>query len=156
MFEPPLNEEPKTNKGIWIGAVIVVIIGVALLIYFNPKTSRGGPVPAQTASMAPAEQSANPIHDLQVVSSEMQKDTSGTVAQWVVDIHNVSPVFTYTAISYQTTYNGANNGVLSQNNGVIPIQIGPNEEKTAQFSDVQYPAGTAWYQFRVVDAKSSR
>lgn len=156
MFEPPLNEEPKNNKTIWLGAAVVVIVAAALLIYYSPKSSMSHTAPAERASMAPVEQKADPVHDLQIVSSQMQKDSTGTVAQWVVEIRNVSSTYGYSGISYQTTYNGANNSVISQNNGVIPMEIGPNEEKTAQFSDVQYPAGTSWYQFRVTDAKAAK
>lgn len=156
MFEPPLKEEPSTNKGIWIGAAIVVILGVAVAFYLG---SRGGPSKPMTAEAAPAvmtHQKADPVHDLQIVSAQMTKDSSGTIAHWEVDIHNVSPVYTYSSISYQTTYVGANNSILSQNTGVIPISIGPKQEQTADFSDVQYPTGTAWYQFRVTSAKESQ
>jgi hypothetical protein len=156
MFEQPLELEPQSKKGIWIGAALVVVLAVGLFIFL--RTNRGASKPA-AAQSAPAtiaiNQKADPVHDLQILSAQMHKDDSGSVADWVVDIQNTSPVYTYSSISYQTTYVGANNSILSQNTGVIPISIGPNEEQTAQFSDVQYPSGTSWYQFRVVNAKGA-
>lgn len=155
MFEQPLELEPSSKKGIWIGAAIVVILAAALVYYLRANGTAGKAVPAQAAPAITANQKADPVHDLQVLSAQMQKDSSGTIAQWVVDIHNASPVYSYSAISYQTTYADVNNRVLAQNTGVIPIQIGPNGEETAQFSDVQYPTGTSWYQFKVTNAKGA-
>lgn len=153
MFEQELELEPSGKKGIWIGAAIVIILAVAAVILVRSETAKSKPVAAQNAPAITTNQKANPVHDLQVQSAQMQKDSSGTIAQWVVDIHNASSVYSYSAISYQTTYADANNHILAQNTGVIPISIGPNGEQTAQFSDVQYPAGTSWYRFEVVNAK---
>jgi hypothetical protein len=153
MFEQPLELEPQSKKGIWVAVALIVVLAVAVVVLVRSERATSA-VPAKAAPAAVANQKADPAHDLQIVSAQMQKDSSGTVATWVVDIHNLSPVYTYSAISYQTTYADANNRILSQNTGVIPISIGPNGEQTAQFSDVQYPAGTSWYRFQVVNAKS--
>jgi hypothetical protein len=155
MFEQELDLEPSSKKGIWIGAAIVIILVAAAVYYIRANGAASKATPAQAAPAITANQKADPVHDLQVVSAQMQKDSSGTIAQWVVDIHNVSPVYSYSAISYQTTYADASNRILSQNTGVIPIHIGPNGEQTAQFSDVQYPPGTSWYRFQVVNAKGA-
>ncbi|MDE3135178.1 MAG: hypothetical protein KGL59_01270 [Acidobacteriota bacterium] len=155
MFEQPLELEPQSKKGIWIAAALIIVLAVAVVLLLRSKGSTTSKTAAAEAHPAAvANQKADPAHDLQVVSAQMQKDSSGTVATWVVDIHNLSPVYTYSAISYQTTYAGADNQILSQNTGVIPVTIGPNGEQTAQFSDVQYPTGTSWYRFQVVNAKS--
>lgn len=156
MFEQPLELEPKNSKkGIWVGAVLVVVLAVGLFVFLRADRGATKPAAAQSAPAVVTNQKADPVHDLQILSAQMHKDTNGTTADWVVDIQNTSPVYTYSSISYQTTYVGANNSILSQNTGVIPISVGPNEEQTAQFSDVQYPSGTAWYQFRVVNAKET-
>ncbi len=155
MFEQELELEPQSKKGIWIGAALVIVLAVAVVLLVRSKSATTKPATAQAAPAVAANQKADPVHDLQIVSAQMQKDSSGTIAQWVVDIHNVSPVYTYSSISYQTTYADANNRILSQNTGVIPISIGPNGEQTAQFSDVQYPTGTSWYRFQVVNAKGA-
>lgn len=153
MFEQPLELEPSSKKGIWIAAAVIIVLAIAAVILIRSETAKSKPVSAQTAPAVAANQKADAVHDLQIVSAEMHKDSSGTVAQWVVDIQNLSPVYSYSAISYQTTYADASNRILSQNTGVIPISIGPKGEQTAQFSDVQYPTGTSWYQFKVVNAK---
>jgi len=155
MFEQELELEPKSKKGIWIAATLIIVLGVAVFVLLRNQATTTKTVSAQATPAVAANQKADPVHDLQIVSAQMQKDSSGTVAQWIVDIHNTSPVYTYSAISYQTTYAGANNQILSQNTGVIPISIAPNGEQTAQFSDVQYPTGTSWYRFEVVNAKGS-
>ena len=153
MFEQPLELEPQSKKGIWIAVALVIVLAGATVFLVRSKGGASKAVPAQAKPAVATNQKADPVHDLQIVSAQMQKDSSGTVAQWVVDIRNISPVYTYSAISYQTTYAGADNRILSQNTGVVPITIGPNGEQTAQFSDVQYPAGTSWYRFQVVNAK---
>jgi hypothetical protein len=154
MFEQPLELEPQSKKGIWIAAALIIVLAVAVVVLVRSQESASKAVPAKAAPAAVANQKADPAHDLQIVSAQMQKDSSGTVATWVVHIRNVSSVYTYSSISYQTTYADANNQILSQNTGVIPMTIAPNGEKTTQFSDVQYPAGTSWYRFQVMNAKS--
>jgi hypothetical protein len=154
MFEQPLELEPQSKKGIWIATALIIVLAVAVVILLRSRGTPAKTVSAEAPPAAVANQKADASHDLQIVSAQMQKDSSGTVAQWVVDIHNISPVYAYSAISYQTTYADANNRILTQNTGVIPISIGPNGEQTASFSDVQYPAGTSWYRFQVVNAKS--
>jgi len=153
MFEQPLELEPSSKKGIWIAAAIIVFLAGATIYLVKSNGGASKLVSAETPPAVAASQKADPVHDLQVLSARMHQDDTGTFAQWVVQIHNLSPVYTYSDISYQTTYAGADNRVLAQNNGVIPIRIGPNEEQTAQISDIQYPAGTSWYRFEVVSAK---
>jgi hypothetical protein len=156
MFEPPLKAEPSTNKGIWIGAAVVVLVAAAVLIYVERKSSASKPAPAPAAAaVVKTNQKPDPVKDLHVVSAEMSKDSSGTIAQWVVDIQNNSTAYAYSGISYQTTYVGGDNNVLSQNTGVIHVSIGPNGEQTATFNDVQYPAGTSWYRFQITNAKAT-
>lgn len=155
MFEQELELEPKSKKGIWIAATLIIVLAVAVYVLVRTQATTTKTVSAEATPAVAANQKADPVHDLQIVSAKMQKDSTGTIAQWVVDIHNLSPVYTYSSISYQTTYAGANNSILSQNTGVIPISIEPNGEQTAQFSDVQYPAGTSWYRFQVVNAKGT-
>lgn len=157
MFEPPLNEEPKTNKGIWIGAAVVVLAAAVALIYIERKNPVKKPAPVKAAATAVVKtnQKPDPVKDLHVVSAEMSKDSSGTIAQWVVDLQNNSGAYAYSNIAYETTYVGGDNNILSQNTGVIHVSVGPNGEQTATFSDVQYPAGTSWYRFRITGAKST-
>jgi hypothetical protein len=156
MFEQPLELEPQSKKGIWVAAALIIVLAVAVVVLVRSERASKAVTAKTTAPAAVTNAKADPAHDLQVVSAQMQKDSSGTIATWVVDIHNTSTVYTYSAISYQTTYAGADNQILTQNTGVIPIRIGPNGEQTAQFSDVQYPTGTSWYRFQVVNAKSQQ
>jgi hypothetical protein len=156
MFEPPLKVEPSSNKGVWIGAAVVVLAAIAIVIYLGSKSSVSKPAPASAPAAVATNVKADPIHDLHILSAEMSKDSTGTIAQWVVEIRNDSPAYTYSAISYQTTYVGGDSTVLSQNTGIIPISIGPHQQQTAQLRDIQYPTGTSWYRFQILDAKSAK
>jgi hypothetical protein len=85
----------------------------------------------------------------------MEKDRTGTTAVWLVDIDNKSKAYTYSSIEYETTYVGADNAALLVNKGKIPFNLSPGEERNTQIRDVLYPAGTAWYKFRITGATPS-
>jgi hypothetical protein len=38
------------------------------------------------------------------------------------------------------------------NKGTIPFNLAPGQEQNTQIRDVLYPAGTAWYKFRITGA----
>ena len=140
-----------------VGVVVVlVVVGFAVYLHFGGGgTATTAPEPTKVATAAAAGQKADPVHDLRVVSAKMDKDPTGTTALWLVEFRNQSPAYTYSKISYETTYAGADNSVLLQNHGEIAISIGPGESQSAQVRDALYPSGTAWYKFRVLDAAAS-
>jgi hypothetical protein len=157
MFESPEEQVPDNKVGIWIGVAVVAIIAIALYFYVSRKPSSSSPSPAAVAASAGGSvPGADPTKDLRVVSVTMQKDYTGTTAQWLVDIKNDSHTYTYSNIGYQTTYIGANNNVLAQNHGKINLTIGPGEDQSTQFRDVLYPDGTAIYKLNITGADSSR
>jgi len=84
----------------------------------------------------------------------MQKDSFGTTAVWLVSLANQSDKFTYSEITYQTEYVGADNRLILQNQGTITGSIAPNEEHSTEIRDTAYPSGTAWYRFKVTGAKA--
>ena len=157
MFESPVEKQPSSNKGVWIGVAIVavlVVVGGGLYLQFGG----GGKASTETAParVAPAPgQKADPVRDLRVVSTKMDKDPTGTTALWLVELKNQSQVYTYSQISYETTYARADNSILAQNRGTVTVTIAPGEDQNAQIRDVLYPSGTAWYRFRVLDATAS-
>jgi len=55
----------------------------------------------------------------------MNKDRNGTMAVWLVTIENKSSQYSYSKISYETTYVGADNTAILINKGTIPATIGP-------------------------------
>jgi hypothetical protein len=141
----------------FVGVGIVVVlaaVGFGAYVYFGG----GGPTtpataPAQTASAT--TQKADPVHDIRVVSAKMDKDYTGTTAMWLVELRNQSQTFTYSKITYETTYAGADNSILLQNHGEMTISIGPGESQSPQVRDALYPTGTAWYKFKIVDANAT-
>jgi len=157
MFESPVEKQKSGSKGVLIGVVIVAVlalVGGGLYLHY----AGGGAAPAESApaKVAPAPgQKADPVHDLRVVSAKMDKDPTGTTAVWLVEIKNQSQVYTYSKIAYETTYARADNSILAQNRGTATVTIAPGEDQNAQVSDTLYPAGTAWYRFRILDASSS-
>ena len=138
-----------------VGIVVVLaVVGFAAYVHFGGGgTTPPATAPAQTASATAAK--ADPVHDLRVVSAKMDKDYTGTTAMWLVELRNQSQTYTYSKIAYETTYAGADNTILLQNHGEMTITIGPGESQSPQVRDALYPTGTAWYKFKIVDAKAS-
>ena len=108
--------------------------------------------PVAAASPTPAAGPVDPVHDLKVFTARMEKDRMGTTAVWLVDISNKSKAYTYSGIQYETTYVGGDNRVLAVNKGTMAISLEPGEEKNSEVRDVLYPAGTAWYKFKITGA----
>ena len=137
-----------------VGIVVVLaVVGFAAYVHFGGGAATPATAPAQRAS-ATAEK-ADPVHDLRVVSAKMDKDLTGTTAMWLVELRNQSQTYTYSKISYETTYAGADNTILLQNKGEMTLTIGPGEDQSTQVRDALYPTGTAWYKFKIVDAKAT-
>jgi hypothetical protein len=158
MFETPEEIKEKSPKGMWIALVVVAVaVVVGVLLYMR---SRGGapvsaPVAASAPAQAPVKTDADPVRDLKVQRAAMNKDRTGTMAVWSVSIENKSPSFSYSNIKYETTYIGADNNAVLINKGTIATTIGPGEQKTSEFSDALFPAGTAWYKLRITGATPS-
>jgi hypothetical protein len=158
MFESPQEQVPDNKVGIWIGVAIVAVIAAGFFIYVSRKPSTSSPSAAvSTASMGgTTAPGADPVKDLRVVSVTMDKDPSGTTAQWLVDLKNESPVYTYSNIQYQTTYIGANETVLLVNHGKLNLTLNPGDDQSTQFRDALYPDGTSVYKIIVTGATASK
>src|SRR5258708_24125506 len=126
-----------------------VIAGVAL--YFITKQGAKQPAAAAAVPTAPAD----PIHDLKIIRATMNKDPTGTTAVWLVTLQNKSTAYTYSNIRYETNYIGANDKPILVNQGSIADSFTPGDEHNSQIRDTLYPNGTAWYKFKIVDAKAS-
>lgn len=155
MFESPQEQVPDNKVGIWIGVAVVVVIAVALYFYVSRKPSQVAPV-AASASAGASVPGADPVKDIRVVSVKMQKDYTGTTAQWLVDLKNQSRTYTYSNIAYKTTYIGAGDNVLAENHGKLNLTLTPGDEESTQFRDALYPDGTNIYKINITGASSSR
>ena len=158
MFEAQTKEK-SGGSGLLIGICIVVVLAVVgTLAYMNKGSVKGSEGSASAAAgAAPAQQlKGDPVKDLHIVSATMDKDYTGNLAVWSVDIKNTSGVYTYSNIGYQTNYFGSDNSVLVQNKGNISLSLSPGDEQSTQFRDVLYPGNTAWYRFTVVGADTSK
>jgi hypothetical protein len=132
---------------------VVVAAAAAGGVLYKMSKSSDKPAAPVTAAAAPASAGKpDPVHDLKILSARMEKDRTGTTAVWLVDIDNKSKAYTYSKIEYETTYVGPDNAALVVNKGTIPFNLAPGEEQNAQIRDVLYPAGTAWYKFRITGA----
>ena len=154
MFEAAQEQKRSSANRMWVTIfVVATAVTVGAVLY---TSSRGGnkstaPVVAAAAAPVPAGK-ADPVHDLKLLSARMEKDRTGTTAIWLVDVDNKSNTYTYSSIQYETTYVGPDNAALLVNKGTIPFNLSPGEERNTQIRDVLYPAGTAWYKFRITGA----
>lgn len=159
MFETPETKRETSGAGKWIGILVAVVIVVAgVVFYMDTKggAKKAAPTAASAAAAAAAQANADPIHDLRRVSIKMDKDPTGTVAVWSVDLRNLSHTYAYKDIAYQTTYIAADNSVIVQNTGKLTLSLDPGDEQTTTFRDVLYPSGTALSKFEVTGATASK
>lgn len=153
MFEA--TQEPKQPSAgrMWVLTLVVVAVaGLATWFYATSKNT--GKAPAAVKAAAAPVGKADPVHDLKILNASMEKDPTGTVAVWVVQMDNKSKAYTYSSIEYETTYVGANNAALAVNKGTINVSLAPGDQQTARVRDILYPTGTSWYKFRITGAKS--
>jgi uncharacterized protein (UPF0333 family) len=158
MFEAQQQKEGSSSLGMWIGVAVIVVVVAALAYYVLGSKSGSKSNSAESAasqSSAPVG-SADATKDLRVVTVKMDKDVTGNIAVWSVDLRNLSHTYTYKDIAYQTTYLAADNTVLAQNTGKINLSLDPGEEQTTQFRDLLYPSGTALFKFNVTGASASQ
>ena len=152
MFEVPVDKQESKLKYERIGVSILVLLVIAgAAFYFMPKQSAKQSAPVAAVPTAPAD----PVHDLKVVRVTMNKDPLGTTAVWLVTLQNKSAAYTYSNIKYETSYIGPNDKPLAVNQGSMPDTFSPGDEHNSQVRDILYPNGTAWYKFKIVDAKSA-
>ncbi len=137
MFEAA-QEQKRSSANRMLAAIFVIAAAATV-----GAVLAAAPVPAGKA---------DPVHDLKLLSARMEKDRTGTTAIWLVDVDNKSNTYTYSSIQYETTYVGPDNAALLVNKGTIPFNLSPGEERNTQIRDVLYPAGTAWYKFRITGA----
>jgi len=151
MFEGPKEDKELGLHKLWIGAFVAVAAAVALVGFL---ALRKGPAKQNVQASSAVEANADAVKDLQIERATMQKDSLGTTAVWAVTLTNKSDRFTYSNITYQTQYIGANNNLIVENQGTITASIAPNAEKTSEIRDTAYPQGVAWYRFKVTGAKA--
>jgi hypothetical protein len=161
MFEETQEEDKQSSKrGVIIVITVVIVLAiVGTLIYLDSKgalTSSSSSTAATTTGTPVPAGKADPVSDLRILNTKMDKDYTGTTAMWLVDLKNASPTYTYSHIKYETTYGGADNNILGQNQGEIAITIGPGEEQSAQFRDALYPTGTAWFKVKITGAAATQ
>jgi hypothetical protein len=157
MFEAAQGQKQSNTNHILITVLVVIAAAAATGVFYTSSKNGGKSAPpitgATAATAAPAAAGkADPVHDLKILNARMEKDRSGTTAVWLVDIDNKSKTYSYSSIEYETTYVGADNAALLVNKGTIPFNLAPGEERNSQIRDVLYPAGTAWYKFRITGA----
>lgn len=158
MFETPETKGESSGMGMWVGILVVIVVLVGGVVFYMTSksgTNQPGSSTASAAAAAPAsgELKPDPVHDLRIVSNKMDKDYTGTTAQWSVEVRNLSQVYTYSNIAYETTYVAADGNVLASNKSTIPsFSLGPGESQSTSFRDALFPTGTALYRLKITDA----
>ena len=152
MFEAAQGQKQSNTSYILITILVVIAAAAATGVFYTSSKNASKSTPPVAAAAPASAGKADPVHDLKILNARMEKDRSGTTAVWLVDIDNKSKTYSYSSIEYETTYVGADNAALLVNKGTIPFNLAPGEERNSQIRDVLYPAGTAWYKFRITGA----
>lgn len=159
MFEEQQEEDQQSSRRgtIILISIVLVLAIVGTLAYLDSKGHlRSTATSAATTASAPVALKGDPTKDLRVISTKVDKDPTGLAAAWLVDLRNESHTLTYSHIKYQTTYYGPNQSVIGQNTGEMPVTLGPGEEQSVQFNDVQYPDNLQLAHVAIVDAQASQ
>jgi hypothetical protein len=159
MFEAQQEEDQQSSRrGIIVVVSIVLVLAiVGTLVYLDAKGAfKSSSTAAATSASPAAVANADPVKDLRILSTKMDKDSTGTTAVWLVDLKNSSQTLTYTHITYQTTYGGPNDSVIGQNTGEMAASLGPGEEQNVQFKDAEYPANVQWFKVAITGANASQ
>jgi hypothetical protein len=156
MFETPETKGEQSGMGKWIGILVVVAIVIGgILLYMGRKDAAPNAAPAAASAAAPAQTTAAAAKDLRVVSRKMDKDDSGG-GMWTIELRNLSQVYSYSNIQYETSYVGADSTMLATNHGTIPsLTLDPGESQSAQFREA-VPTGTALYSVKITAATATR
>ena len=126
-----------------------------IVFFMGRKDGSQNATPAAAATAAPTQANADAVKDLRLVSRKMDKDSSGA-AVWSVELRNLSQVYSYSNIQYETTYVGADSILLATNHGEIPsLTLDPGESQSAQFREA-LPSGTALYTLKITAATASK
>jgi hypothetical protein len=156
MFEAQQEEDQQSSRRgtIILISIVVVLAIVGTLAYLVSKGAFSSSS-ATAASAAPVVK-GDPVKDLHFVSEPtMVKDDSG-MAAWLVDMRNESQTITYSHIKFHTTYGGANQSVIAQNDGEMSVTLAPGEEQNVQFKDIQYPDNLQWFRVNITSADASQ
>ncbi len=156
MFETPETKGEQSGTGMWIGIAVVIAIVIGGAVFFmGRKDASQNAAPAAAATTAPVQSNADAVKDLRLVSRKMDKDNVGA-AMWSVEIRNLSQVYSYSNIQYETTYVGADSTLLATNHGVIPsLMLDPGDSQSAQFREA-LPSGTALYTLKITGATATK
>ncbi len=156
MFETPETKGEQSGMGKWVGILIVIAVVIGgILFYMGRKDATPNAAPAAASAAAPTQSSADAAKDLRVVSRKMDKDNVGA-AMWTVELRNLSQVYSYSNIQYETSYVGADGTMLATNHGTIPsLSLDPGESQSAQFREA-LPSGTALFNFKITAATASK
>jgi hypothetical protein len=155
MFETPETKGEQSGMGKWVGILVVVAVVIGgILLYMGKKNAAPTAVTTAASAAAPTQTSAA-AKDLRVVSRKMDKDNVGA-AIWSVELRNLSQVYSYSNIQYETSYVGADSVMLATNHGTIPsLTLDPGESQSAQFREA-LPSGTALFNFKITGATASK
>jgi len=157
MFETPETKGEESSMGKWIGIAVAIAIVIGAVVFFmGRKDGAQNAAPVAAATAAPAQANSDAVKDLRVVSAKMDKDSSGAT-MWSVELRNLSQVYAYSTIGYETDYIGADNSVIASNHGTIPsLALDPGESQSTQFRDTLFPTGTVWFKFKVTGASAAK
>ncbi len=155
MFEAQQEEDQQSSRRgtIILISIVIVLAIVGTLAYL---ISKGAFSSSSSTAASAAVVKGDPVKDLHIISEPtMVKDDSGSAA-WLVDLRNESRTITYSHIKFHTTYGGPNQSVIAQNDGEMPVTLGPGEEQNVQIKDIQYPDNVQWFKINVTSADASQ
>jgi uncharacterized protein (UPF0333 family) len=156
MFEESKEIKESSLNRLFMGIVVLVLVAaVGGYFYMQSRSSARKEAAAAAAGPKTSLKDADAVRDLKMQRTTMNKDRNGAMTVWAVSVENKSNSFSYSKITYETTYVGADNRVLMVNKGTIPDTVGPGEQTTLQANDPLYPPETATYRFKITGATAA-
>ena len=161
MFETS-QQEPGGGAAKIVGAAVAVAAVLMVVMYFlfvrgepgtAPGTAAPGAMSAACEGVSVAD--AEPMRDLAIMKFNLGRDQTQTMALWDIQLANRSRCIAYREIQYATNYYDNAGNVIYQNQGALPGEIGPRDQRTiTEINDGLYPLATTRYTIELKGAQA--
>ncbi|OFV95640.1 MAG: hypothetical protein A3F68_05995 [Acidobacteria bacterium RIFCSPLOWO2_12_FULL_54_10] len=155
MFETSQQESSSGDTKLIGGVIVAIMVVIGVLYYFFIHTAPVAGTDSAAAATAGIVEEPSPLQDIRIVSFNLGKDQTQTMAMWSIQLANRTSTITYKNIQFATNYYDDAGTLIYQNTGTLLQELGPGDQQT--FSDINdglYPVGTTRYTIEIKEAEA--
>lgn len=159
MFETSQQESSSGDTKLIAGIIVAIMVVLGGLYYVfihsAPAATPAAGADSAAASTAGIDEDPNPLQDIRIVTFNLGKDQTQTMAIWSLQLANRTRTITYKNIQFATNYYDDAGTLLYQNTGTIEQELGPGDQQTfSNINDGLYPLGTTRYTIEIKGAEA--